>query len=125
MSEYIYPVFGLRFGRATNKNQGMSREEQNTSTSVEREKFTHDGTSSGLLQWQYSRAQGIHNSLSNIRAVDTVGGSYTTSERKVFFVGESGLGDWNIFNAQGLAVGATNGTTDTDITPAACFNTDL
>ena len=125
MSEYLYPVFGLRHGRATNKNQGMSRAEIIADNSVERQKFTDNGTSSGLLQWQYERHQGIHTSISNLKSDDSSNPSFTTSESKVFFVGTSGLADWNIFTAQGLAVGATNGTTDTDITPAAGWNTDL
>lgn len=125
MSEYIYTVFGLRFGRATSKNQGMTRAEIIADNSVERQKFTDNATSSGLLQWQYARHEGIHTSISNIKCYDSSNPSFTTSERKIFFVGVSGLGDWNIFNAQGRAVGASNGTTDTDITPAAGWNTDL
>lgn len=125
MPEYVYSVFGLRHGRATSKNQGMSGAEIRATNSVLRQKFTDNGTSSGLLQWQYARHEGIHTSISNLKADDSSNPSFTTSERKVFFVGASGLADWNIFNAQGLAVGATNGTTDTDITPAAGWNVDL
>lgn len=99
----------------------------NTDTSVEYQKYTHDATSSGLLTWENTRAEGIHTSVTRIRARDALGPAIPFSERKVFFVDadrqkSQGFADWNIFNAAGDAVGTTTGTTDTDVTPSGTWN---
>jgi hypothetical protein len=97
-------------------------------TSVEREKFTVDGSVDGNLSWQYTRKiHGEHTSVSELEARDALGPAETITERKIFFLpsdrGEtSGFADWNIFDNIGEAVGATPGTTDTDVTPSGTFD---
>lgn len=130
MSSYNYSVFGLKFARATATSRGLTTAEKNADNSVERELYTSNGTSSGNLSFEVSRAAGIHTSVSTLEAPGSLGPSETQTERKAFWldsdrVKTSSFADWNIFNASGLAVGASNGTTDTDSTPAAGWNVDL
>ena len=83
--------------------------------------------SSGYLSHQVVRCLGSHTSVSHMQADATFDALRTVQERKVFFIDSdrgkvSGFADWNIFNATGLAVGASAGTTDTDSTPEATYN---
>ncbi len=100
----------------------------NTDTSVEIEKFTVDGSTSGNLGWEYTRKfSGIHTSVSSLEARGTLGPAETVTERKIFFLPtdrnlSSGFADWTVFDSTGEATGATSGTTDTDITPSGTFN---
>lgn len=100
----------------------------NTDTSVEREKFTSDSTSSGNLSWEYTRKlSGIHTSISTLEARSSSDKPETVTERKVFFVDSdrglsSGFADWMVFSDAGEAVGAADGTTDTDVTPTGTFD---
>jgi len=122
----------------TSQTQGMSSVERNADNSVEREKFTADGTASGNLEHDVTRKiDGAHVSISHREAIltqnrlpsqsgqllgaDALGPMQTLTERKVFWLDSdreksSGFEDWNIFDANGDAAGS-NGTTDTDITP--------
>lgn len=123
----------------TAKTQGLSSAERNANNSVEREKFTADGTAAGNLEHNVVRKiDGAHVSVSNREAIlqqnrlpsqsgsifvggDALGPMQTITERKIFWLesdrGKStGFEDWTIFDANGDAVGS-NGTTDTDITP--------
>lgn len=107
---------------------GVDTSAPSVDTSVEREKFTVDGTSSGNLEWQYTRKiSSEHASISSLEARDSIGPSETITERKVFFIASdrnrtADFADWTIFDATGEAVGATSGTTDTDITPSGTFD---
>jgi len=95
---------------STTHSSGMTAAQRTANiTSVNREKFTRDGTSSGLLAHDVSRTIGIHTSTS-YRSASGVP-METVEERKVFPSG------WTIFDAAGDAVGATSGVTDRDITP--------
>ena len=100
----------------------------NTDTSVEREKFTVDGTVAGNLGWEYTRKiSGEHTSVSSLETISSLSPAETITERKVFFLPSdrdksSGFADWTIFDVTGEAVGATTGTTDTDITPSGTFD---
>lgn len=122
----------------TAETQGMSSAERNADNSVEREKFTADGTASGNLEHDVTRKiDGTFVSVSHREAIlaqnrlpsqsgqllgaDALGPMQTITERKVFWLDsdrgkDSGFEDWNIFDANGDAVGS-NGVTDTDITP--------
>lgn len=132
MSSYNYPVFGLVHGRGGQANtgpatSGMAYSEIHADNSVERQKFTSTGAASGALSWEYTRKiDGIHVSVSTVEADGSLGGAKTVSERKVFFVESdrnksSNFSDWNIYTS-GVAVGAGEGTTDTDTSPAATFD---
>jgi hypothetical protein len=82
---------------------------------------------SGYLSHQVTRAMGIHSSVSHLQADATHDALRTVQERKVFFIDSdrgrtSGFADWTIFNATGLAVGASAGTTDMDSLPEATYN---
>jgi hypothetical protein len=123
-------------GTAT--TSGLSSAERNADNSVEREKFTADGTSSGNLEHDVVRKGGPFVSISHREAIleqnrlagqsgsifnggDALGPMQTISERKVFYLESdrtqaSGFEDWTIFDSNGNAVGS-NGTTDTDTTP--------
>ena len=107
---------------------GVDTSVANTDTSVEIEKFTVDGSTSGNLGWEYTRKiSSEHTSVSALEARATLGPAETITERKIFFLASdrnlsSGFADWNIFDSVGEAVGATPGTTDTDITPSGTFN---
>jgi len=133
MSSYNYPVFGMVFGRGGRAgvgaaSSGMSIAERAADNSVEREKFTETGTASGYLSWEYTRKiSGEHVSVSTVRAPGSLGPTQSDTERKIFFLpsdrGKSSLfADWQIFNADGEAVGADDGTTDTDSDPTATFD---
>jgi hypothetical protein len=119
MSTYNYPVFGTVFGKGGTVGQraftsGIPSAARNADNSVERQKFTHDGTVTGDLEHNVTR--GIAGNLvavSNRQAYSALEAMRTVTERKVFH-----SGDWNIFNADGVAVGASLGTTDTDVTPS-------
>lgn len=106
---------------------GLSAARRNADNSVEREKFTVTGLPSGnLLHVATRKIAGIHTSVSNREATNTLAPYETITERKIFYVDSdrtksSGFADWTIFDSSGDAVGATLGTTDTDITPAATF----
>lgn len=120
---------------------------ENTSISVEREKFTADATASGNLEHDVTRKiSGIHTSVSHREAVlqqnktglqiasgvlgaDALGPMETVTERKVFFLESdrnksSNFAAWTIFNSSGIPVGAADGTTDTDISPNATFDSE-
>lgn len=106
---------------------GVDTTADNTSTSVELEKFTVDATTSGNLGWEYTRKiSGIHTSISDIEATRN-NVANTVAEQKVFWTKDdrgrtSGFDDWTIFSADGEAVGAGEGVTDIDITPSGTFN---
>ena len=97
--------------------------ELNLDTSVEVEKYTVDGSTSGNLGWDYVRAEGIHTSISHVEGSGMqVSPSLLLSEKKVFFLPSdrdksSGFANWNIYDTAGNAVGANDGTTNIDITP--------
>ena len=107
---------------------GVDVSAPNTDTSVEIEKYTTNGSTSGNLGWQYTRLiNGIQSSVSSLEARGTLGPVETIAERKIFFLDSdrnktSGFADWTIFDSTGEAVGATPGTTDTDITPSGTFD---
>ena len=116
-------------GGLNTTTSGLSLEIRKADNSVEIQKYTVDGTTSGNLGWEYTRKiDGIHTSISALESAPKVGNpSNTVTERKVFFLDSdrgaaSGLAAWTIFDSSGNAVGATDGTTDTDITPDATFN---
>lgn len=116
MSTNNYPVFGMVFGRGGRTNvgpatSGIPLADREVSTSVNRELFTQDGTAGAALQWEYTRTVDIHTSISSLISQNT-GPAQTITERKVFASG------WLIFSTGGEAVGATTGTTSTDITPS-------
>lgn len=102
----------MYFGPGSTSTSGIiplsSRE---VDTSVNRQLFTQDASASGALQWEYTRTVDIHTSISSLISENS-GPSETISERKVFASG------WTIFSAGGEAVGASTGTTDTDVTPS-------
>jgi hypothetical protein len=99
---------------ATPKNEALSLTERKADNSVNRELFTHDATPSGELEHDVTRCiNAIQVSVSHRQTNDALGPMRTVTERKIF-----ASGDWNIFNASGVAVGATLGTTDTDVTPS-------
>lgn len=106
---------------------GLSAGLRNADNSVEREKFTVTGLPSGnLLHVATRKVDGNHISVSNREAINNLLPYETVTERKVFFTDSdrtisSGFADWQIFDGAGDAVGAADGTTDTDITPAATF----
>jgi len=106
---------------------GLSAARRNADNSVEREKFTVTGLPSGnLLHVATRKLDGIHSSVSNREAVNTLAPYESVTERKIFFIDSdrtlsSGFADWTIFDSDGGAVGATTGVTDIDITPAATF----
>lgn len=107
---------------------GLSLQKRLADNSVEVEKYTVDGSTSGNLGWQYTRQiDGIHTSVSEVESPPTAPSApVTVTERKIFYTDDdrgrsSGFDDWEIFDASGVAVGATIGVTDTDITPAATF----
>ena len=118
MSTYNYPVFGTVFGKGGTVGQraftsGIPSAARKADNSVERQKFTHDETVTGDLE--HSVTRGITSNqvaVSNRQAYSSLEAMRTITERKVFDE------DWNIFNAGGVAVGATLGTTDTDVTPS-------
>jgi hypothetical protein len=128
MSALNFPIGGAVWGKTTPLLRGLSLEERNADNSVEREKFTNTELPEGDLEWEYSRKiAGIHTSVSTLNANTAIGPAETQTERKVFFIDSdrgksSGFAEWTIFDAGGDAVGATDGTTDTDITPAATFD---
>ena len=106
---------------------GLSAPARNADNSVEREKFTVTGLPSGnLLHVATRKIAGIHTSVSSREATNTLAPYETVTERKIFYIDSdrtksSGFADWTIFDNSGDAVGATLGTTDTDINPAATF----
>jgi len=106
---------------------GLSPAQRNADNSVEREKFTVTGLPSGnLLHVATRKIDGIHSSVSDREATNTLAPYETVTERKIFFIESdrnksSSLADWTIFDSSGDAVGEELGTTDTDITPAATF----
>lgn len=101
---------------STTHSSGMTLEQRTANvTSVNREKFTRDGTSSGLLSHDVERQLGIHVSTSYRSASGSLGPMVTVEERKTFPSG------WTIFDGSGNAVGATNGITDRDITPTGVY----
>ena len=64
---------------------------------------------------------------SGVLGADAIGPMETVTERKVFYIESdrgksSNFADWTIFNSSGIPVGANDGTTDTDISPNATFN---
>lgn len=133
MSSYNYPVFGLVHGRGGQANtgpatSGMAYSEIHADNSVERQKFTSTEAASGALSWEYTRKlDGTHVSVSTVEADSSLGEAESVSERKVFFVEAdrnktSGFADWQIYDNSGNAVGAGEGTTDTDTSPAATFD---
>jgi hypothetical protein len=107
---------------------GLTLTRRDADNSVERQKFTDDDTAAGNLEWQVTRKiSGNHVSVSTMETDGSLGRAQSISERKVFFnesdrTKTSGFSDWTIFNAAGSGVGASTGTTDTDITPAATFD---
>lgn len=107
---------------------GVDTSVANTDTSVELEKFTVDGTTTGNLGWEITRKiSGEHVSVSALEARSSLGPADTITERKVFFLPtdrglSAGFADWTIFDSTGEAVGASTGTTDTDITPSGTFD---
>lgn len=132
MSSYNYPVFGLVHGRGGvagtgPATSGMIYAEIHADNSVERQKFTSTEAESGALSWGYTRKlDGTHVSVSTVEADSSLGEAETVTERKVFFIETdrgktSGFADWNIYTS-GTAVGAGEGTTDTDTSPAATFD---
>lgn len=114
MSSYTYPVFGMIFGRhgGNTFTSGLTMDQQTADNSVERRKFTVSDVDSGQLEYDVARSEGAHVSISHIVATGSLGGNLTSTERKVFPDG------WTIFNTAGVAVGATDGTTDVDVTPS-------
>lgn len=104
---------GVVHASGTVKLEGMSLTERDADHTVNREAFTHNGAVTGYLQHHVTRSLGKFVSVSNRHAYGALEPMRTVTERKVF-----SSGDWNIFNAAGVAVGASNGTTDTDITPS-------
>lgn len=106
---------------------GMALSRRTADNSVERQKFTETGQASGYLTWDYTRKiSAEHVSVATVRTPGSLGPTQSDTERKVFFVQSdrtksSGFADWTIFNAAGVAVGAS-GTTDTDVTPTATFD---
>lgn len=113
MSTNNYPVFGTVFGNSGTHTSGIPLAARKASHSINREVFTHDGTITGDLEHNVTR--GITSNqvaVSNRQAYSALEPMRTITERKVFDA------DWNIFNAGGVAVGATLGTTDTDVTPS-------
>jgi hypothetical protein len=103
---------------------GLSVSLRDADNSIEREKFTDTGLASGnLLHIVTRKIDGIHTSVSNRSAKNTLSPFETITERKTFFIASdnvksSGFADWTIFDNTGEAVGATLGTTDTDVTPS-------
>lgn len=129
MSKLIYPVFGTIFGNDGTFTSGVSLPSQRADNSVEVEKYTVDGTTSGNLGWEYARkVDGIQTSVSFLESVPKSSNpSNTVSERKLFWLpsDRAATGDfsaWTIFDGNGNAVGATDGTTDTDSSPDATFD---
>lgn len=97
---------------------GLAPDRRNADNSVEREKFTVTGLPSGSLSHVVTRKiAGEHVSISSREATNTLAPYETVTEKKVFFPDT-----WTIFNSGGDAVGATLGTTETDINPAATFD---
>lgn len=124
-----YPVFGTVFAEAGTISSGLSRIERDSDTSVDRKVFTDTGTAAGSLMWKVTRQEGIHTSVTTVKATGVLGANVVFSERKVFWLDSdrtkaSGFADWNIFNSAGIAVGASAGVTDTDITPSGTFNSN-
>lgn len=134
MSAYLYPVFGLVHGRGGvagvgAATSGMTIAERSADNSVERQKFTVTGLPSGQLFYDVSRAEGIHTSLSHMVATGAIGPNLTSTEQKTFWLPTdraktSGFAAWKIFNSTGTSVNADTGTTDTDITPDATYNSN-
>lgn len=130
MSTYNYPVFGVVFGGSGTFTSGiLPRTRRTADNSVEIEKYTVDGTTSGDLSWQAVRAiDGIHCSVSEKQqAPSSPNASRTVTEEKIFFLASdrnksSGFADWNIFSVYGEPVTATSGTTRIDVTPSGTFN---
>jgi len=118
MSTNNYPVFGTVFGKGGTVGQraftsGIPVAARKTDNSVERQKFTHDETVTGDLEHNVTRVITSNQvAVSNRQAYSALEPMRTITERKIFD------DDWNIFNAGGVAVGATLGTTDTDVTPS-------
>jgi len=118
MSTYNYPVFGTVFGKGGTVGQraftsGIPLAARKADNSVERQKFTHNASVTGDLQHEVTRSITSNQvAISNRQAYSALEPMRTITERKVFEP------DWNVFNASGVAVGATLGTTDTDITPS-------
>lgn len=127
MSLQNIPVFGMVFGRGGTFTSGIPIAARTADTSVEREKFTVTGTASGSLEYEFTRKiTGEHTSVSTKQDRATLGPPVTVTERKVFYIDSdrgksSAFAAWTIYDSSGNAVGATLGTTDTDITPAATF----
>lgn len=118
MSSYTYPVFGTVFGRGGAGGpraftSGVPLAARQADNSVNRELFTHNGTVTGDLEHNVTRNEGLHVSVSNRQVYSSLGAMRTITERKIF-----AEGDWNIFDASGVAVGASAGTTDIDVTPS-------
>jgi hypothetical protein len=120
---------GVHFAPGGNgtHTSGIALNRREVDNSVNRQLFTETGQASGYLSWDYTRKiSGEHVSVSTVRAPDALGPTQSDTERKVFFVASdrgksSNFADWTIFNAAGVAVGAS-GTTDTDVTPTATFD---
>lgn len=125
MSSLNYPVFGTIFGRHGGAvfSSGLTLDERNADNSVERQKHTDTGLASGVLVTTFTRAEGIHTSVSRVVATGSLGPKVTLTEQKVFFLDSdrglaTGFSDWTIFSSTGAEVGAGTGTTDTDVTPS-------
>lgn len=115
MSSYTYPVFGLTFGRhgGNTFTSGLSLSQQTADNSVERAKFTVTDNEWGQLELNVVRNEGRHVSVSHMVATGSLGANLTSTERKLFHPDA-----WTIYSVAGEAVGATDGTTDTDVTPS-------
>lgn len=119
---------GVVFARSsTTYTSGLALDAMTADNSVERQKFTSTEAESGALSWEYTRKlDGTHISVSTVEADSSLGEAETVTERKVFFIETdrgktSGFADWNIYTS-GTAVGAGEGTTDIDTSPAATFD---
>lgn len=118
MGSYNYPVFGTVFGRGGAGGpraftSGIPLSARQADNTVNREIFTHDATVTGDLEHDVSRNEGLHVSVSHRQVYSSLGPMRTITERKIF-----ADGDWTIYNASGVAVGADLGTTDVDVTPS-------
>lgn len=120
--------WGTVFGASGTFTSGLTMVQMTADNSVNRQLFTENGLASGYLSWEYARGiDGIQTSVSTVRAVSSLGPSVTHTERKIFFLDtdrtkSSGFADWNIFSAAGEPVGASTGTTDTDIAPSGTWD---
>jgi hypothetical protein len=129
MSSYTYPVFGLGHWRGGTATSGMTIAERSADNSVEREKFTVTALASGQLACDVGRAMGLHTSLSHMVATGSLGPNISSTEQKTFWLPSdrsktTGFAAWNIFDSTGSSVNADNGTTNTDVTPDATYNSN-